>query len=84
MSLQVEKLEKSMAKLTIEVSAEEFEKAENPKEFAYKKKSSYSASSLTDIAAPFSHFLTLFQVLFIVFDHSLNHFATDRTGFSGS
>ena len=27
MSLQVEKLEKSMAKLTIEVSAEEFEKA---------------------------------------------------------
>ena len=27
MSLQVEKLEKNMAKLTIEVSAEEFEKA---------------------------------------------------------
>ncbi|MDE6950938.1 MAG: trigger factor family protein, partial [Lachnospiraceae bacterium] len=29
MSLQVEKLEKGMAKLTIEVSAEEFEKAVN-------------------------------------------------------
>ena len=37
MSLQVEKLEKSMAKLTIEVSAEEFEKAV---EKAYQKQKS--------------------------------------------
>ena len=38
MSLQVEKLEKNMAKLTIEVSAEDLEKAEFPFRDSVKEK----------------------------------------------
>lgn len=44
MSLQVEKMENNMAKLTVEVSAEEFEKALNGAYMKQRKKSAYQDS----------------------------------------
>ena len=49
MSLQVEKLEKSMAKLTIEVSAEEFEAALNKAYQKNKAKITWSFGNLPKI-----------------------------------
>ena len=93
MSVQVENLEKNMAKLTIEVSAEDLEKA---LESAYQKqKKQISVPGfrkgkeksgpgivprlLSKVWANlFAHFLLLLH------DHLLDHFSTNRTCLFGS